>query len=96
LSGDCSRAEASAISRLASAAADSGLMLLATNNQVLSPLAIPVITERAKVSSESSLLDMPAAPRSLISDSTMSALPRGVHALSLHAPRQRRARMTLW
>src|SRR4051812_34261788 len=60
-------------------------MLAATTSHVLSPLAIPLITDRANVSSVSRRLETPSAPRSLISDSTMSALPRGVHALSLHA-----------
>src|SRR5688500_9972972 len=84
-SGARGSADASAIERLASAAADAGVRLPATSSQALSPVAIPLITERPKLASASIRRATLAAPPSLISDSTSSALPLGVHAESLQA-----------
>src|SRR4051812_37855555 len=81
--GECGSADASAIDSVASAADEAGAICLATSSQVLSPVAIPAVTERPKFSSESIRLDTFAAPPRRISDSTTSALPIGVHALSL-------------
>jgi hypothetical protein len=85
LSGDLGRADASAIARLAAADADAGVSLPATSSQALSPVAIPLITERPKLSSASIRLATFVAPPNLISESTNSAFPLGVHALSLQA-----------
>jgi hypothetical protein len=48
---------------------------------------MPLITERPNDSSVSIRFETALPPRSLISDSTNSALPMGVHALSLQ-PRE--------
>lgn len=85
LSGERGSADASAIERLASAAADAGVRPAATSSQALSPVAIPLITERPKLTSASIRRATFAAPPSLISESTSSALPLGVHAESLQA-----------
>src|SRR5687768_2679120 len=85
LSGDRGSAAASAIDTLAAADADAGVRLSATSSQALSPVAIPLITERPKLSSASIRLATLVTPASFISESTCSALPRGVHAVSLHA-----------
>lgn len=83
LSGDRGSADASAMERLAAAAADAGVNSSATSSQALSPVAIPFITERPKLSLASIRLATFAAPPVLISDSTSSALPLGVHPVSL-------------
>ena len=80
--------------RLASAVADPGVNLEATSSQRLSPVAMPFITERPKDSSESTLLATLATPPSLIWERTSSALPFGVHALSLHPATENNAMTT--
>ena len=84
LSGERGSAEAREIERLACAVADGGVSLDATSSHRLSPVAMPFITERPKFSSVSNRRDTFVAPPSLICESTTSALPIGVHALSLH------------
>src|SRR6202163_2912987 len=68
---------------VASAAAEAGDSLSATWRQTLSPVATPAVTERPKLSSESIRLETVGAPLSFISERTTSALPIGVHELSL-------------
>lgn len=80
--------------KLASDVAEPGVNLEATSSQRLSPVEMPFITERPKDSSESTLLATLASPPSLIWERTTSALPSGVHALSLHAAVRSDARTT--
>jgi len=70
---------------LAADVADAGLSSRATSSHALSPVAIPFITDRPKLSSVSIRFATLAERPSLISESTVSALPLGVHAVSRQA-----------